>query len=171
MKVSLFSLKTLTNGIFWKLIKSRHFFFVSRTLGQRATWLWFLRGVLKTGPRVSREFLYVSYPPRIELWTLDENSKKENEKECVKAVLYIVILEYSLYSKLSCCIRFIQGGRVYFWRKIQQCHIIGFLASIISQWITHDFLVITKIIINLEDWFPTIFLSPKLNLDFEKMPQ
>ena len=34
--------------------------------------------------------------------------KKENEKECVKAVLYIVILEYSLYSKLSCCIRFIQ---------------------------------------------------------------
>ena len=32
--------------------------------------------------------------------------KKENEKECVKAVLYIVILEYSLYSKLSCCIRF-----------------------------------------------------------------
>ena len=33
--------------------------------------------------------------------------KKENEKECVKAVLYIVILEYSLYSKLSCCIRFI----------------------------------------------------------------
>ena len=58
--------------------------------------------------RVSRGFLYVSYPPRIELSTLDENSKKENEKECVKAVLYIVILEYSLYSKLSCCIRFIQ---------------------------------------------------------------
>ena len=54
------------------------------------------------------DFLYVSYPPRIELWTLDENSRKENEKECVKAVLYIVILEYSLYSKLSCCIRFIQ---------------------------------------------------------------
>ena len=26
----------------------------------------------------------------------------------MKAVLYIVILEYSLYSKLSCCIRFIQ---------------------------------------------------------------
>ena len=25
----------------------------------------------------------------------------------MKAVLYIVILEYSLYSKLSCCIRFI----------------------------------------------------------------
>lgn len=67
-------------------------------------------GMLKTGPRVSRGFLYVSYPPRIELWTLDENSKKKkNEKECVKAVLYIVILEYSLYSKLSCCIRFIQG--------------------------------------------------------------
>ena len=65
--------------------------------------------LLKTGLRVSRGFLYVSYPPRIELWTLDENSlKKENEKECVKAVLYIVILEYSLYSKLSCCIRFIQ---------------------------------------------------------------
>ena len=63
--------------------------------------------LLKTGPRLSRGFLYVSYPPRIELWTLDENSKKENEKECVKAVLYIVILEYSLYSKLSCCIRFI----------------------------------------------------------------
>ena len=35
--------------------------------------------------------------------------KKENEKECVKAVLYIVILEYSLYSKFSCCIRFIQA--------------------------------------------------------------
>ena len=52
--------------------------------------------MLKTGPRVSRGFLYVSYPPRIELWTLNENSKKENEKECVKAVLYIVILEYSL---------------------------------------------------------------------------
>ena len=67
--------------------------------------------LLKTGPRVSRGFLYVSYPPRIELWTLDENSKKENEKECVKAVLYIVILEYSLYSKLSCCIRFIQEWR------------------------------------------------------------
>ena len=70
-------------------------------------------GVLKTGPRVSRGFLYVSYPPRIELWTLDKNSKKkkkENEKECVKAVLYIVILEYSLYSKLSCCIRLIQGA-------------------------------------------------------------
>ena len=65
--------------------------------------------MLKTGPRVSRGFLYVSYPPRIELWTLDENSKKENEKECVKAVLYIVILEYSLYSKLSCCIRFIHS--------------------------------------------------------------
>ena len=64
--------------------------------------------MLKTGPRVSRGFSYVSYPPRIELWTLDKNSKKENEKECVKAVLYIVILEYSLYSKLSCCIRFIQ---------------------------------------------------------------
>ena len=63
--------------------------------------------MLKTGPRVSRGFLYVSYPPRIELWTLDENSKKKNEKECVKAVLYIVILEDSLYSKLSCCIRFI----------------------------------------------------------------
>ena len=61
--------------------------------------------------RVSRGFLYVSYPPRIELWTLDENSKKENEKECVKAVLYIVILEYSLYSKLSCCIRFIQAAQ------------------------------------------------------------
>ena len=45
------------------------------------------------------------YPPRIELWTLDEHSREENEKECVKAV----ILEYSLYSKLSCCIRFIQG--------------------------------------------------------------
>ena len=26
----------------------------------------------------------------------------------MKAVLYIVILKYSLYSKLSCCIRFIQ---------------------------------------------------------------
>ena len=26
----------------------------------------------------------------------------------MKAVLYIVILEYSLYSKLSCCMRFIQ---------------------------------------------------------------
>ena len=63
--------------------------------------------MLKTGPRVSRGFLYVSYPPRIELWTLDENSKKENERKCVKAVLYIVILEYSLYSKLSYCIRFI----------------------------------------------------------------
>ena len=42
------------------------------------------------------------------------------------------------------------------------------LASIISQRITHDFLVITKIIINLEDWFSTVFLSPKLNLDFQK---
>ena len=70
-----------------------------------------ITAVLKTGPRVSRGFLYVSYPPRIELWTLDENSKKENEKECVKAVLYIVILEYSLYSKLSCCIRFIQAAK------------------------------------------------------------
>ena len=58
--------------------------------------LW-LMSVLKTGPRVSRGFLYVTYPPRIELWTLDENSRKENEKECVKAVLYIVILEYSLF--------------------------------------------------------------------------
>ena len=27
----------------------------------------------------------------------------------MKAVLYIVILEYSLYSKLSCCIRFIHS--------------------------------------------------------------
>ena len=27
----------------------------------------FKMGVLKTGPRVSRGFLYVSYPPRIEL--------------------------------------------------------------------------------------------------------
>ena len=66
--------------------------------------------MLKTGPRVSRGFSYISYPPRIELWTLDENSKKENEKECVKAVLYIVILEYSFYSKLSCCIRFIHAA-------------------------------------------------------------
>ena len=74
-------------------------------------YIWNHSAVLKTGPRVSHGFLYVSYPPRIELWTLDENSKKENEKECVKAVLYIVILEYSLYSKLSCCIRFIQAAQ------------------------------------------------------------
>ena len=33
--------------------------------------------------------------------------EKKHEKECVKAVL--CILEYSLYSKLSCCIRFIQS--------------------------------------------------------------
>ena len=50
-----------------------------------------------------------SYPPRIELWTLDEKLK-DNKKECVKAVLYIIILKYSLYSKLPCCIRFIQTG-------------------------------------------------------------
>ena len=81
-------------------------------------WYQSTRGsVLKTGPRVSRGFLYVSYPPRIELWTLDENSRKENEKECVKAVLYIVILEYSLYSKLSCCIRFIQVPFCQLWEK------------------------------------------------------
>ena len=48
-------------------------------------------------------------------WTLNswwKLKKKENEKECVKAVLYIVILEYSLYSKLSCCIRFTVIQRV-----------------------------------------------------------
>ena len=45
---------------------------------------------------------------------------------------------------------------------------IGFLASIASQRITHDFLVITSIIINLEDWFSTVFLTSKLILDFEK---
>ena len=50
-----------------------------------------------------------SYPPRIELWTLDEKLK-DNKKECVKAVLYIIILKYSFYSKLPCCIRFIQTG-------------------------------------------------------------
>ena len=48
-------------------------------------------------------------PHELNFELLMKNSKKENEKECVKAVLYIVILEYSLYSKLSCCIRFIQG--------------------------------------------------------------
>ena len=47
-------------------------------------------------------------PHELNFELLMKNSKKENEKECVKAVLYIVILEYSLYSKLSCCIRFIQ---------------------------------------------------------------
>ena len=47
-------------------------------------------------------------PHELNFELLKKNSKKENEKECVKAVLYIVILEYSLYSKLSCCIRFIQ---------------------------------------------------------------
>ena len=47
-------------------------------------------------------------PNELNFELLIKNSKKENEKECVKAVLYIVILEYSLYSKLSCCIRFIQ---------------------------------------------------------------
>ena len=36
--------------------------------------------------------------PKIELCTLDKKSR-ENEKECVKAVLCIVFLEYSLYSK------------------------------------------------------------------------
>ena len=51
--------------------------------------------------------LCVFYPPRIELWTLDEHSREKYEKECVKAVLCIVILEYTLHSKLSCCIRFI----------------------------------------------------------------
>ena len=45
------------------------------------------------------------YPPKIQLWTLDKKFRK-NQRECVKAVSYIVILEYSLYSKLSCCIRF-----------------------------------------------------------------
>ena len=47
-------------------------------------------------------------PHELNFKLLIKNSKKENEKECVKAVLYIVILEYSLYSKLPCCIRFIQ---------------------------------------------------------------
>ena len=64
--------------------------------------------LLKTGPRVSRGFLYVSYPPHESNFELlMKTLEKENEKECVKAVLYIVILEYSLYSKFSCCIRFI----------------------------------------------------------------
>ena len=47
-------------------------------------------------------------PHELNFELLMKTLKKENEKECVKAVLYIVILEYSLYSKLSCCIRFIQ---------------------------------------------------------------
>ena len=46
------------------------------------------------------------YLQRIELWPFDEKLK-ENEKECMKSVLYIIILEFSLHSKLSCCIRFI----------------------------------------------------------------
>ena len=46
-------------------------------------------------------------PHKLNFELLMKAQKKENEKECVKAVLYIVILEYSLYSKLSCCIRFI----------------------------------------------------------------
>ena len=33
----------LTLGNFRKLTKSRHFSLVTRTLGQRATWLWFLQ--------------------------------------------------------------------------------------------------------------------------------
>ena len=48
-------------------------------------------------------------PHELNFELLIKTLKKENEKECVKAVLYIVILEYSLYSKLSCCIRFIQA--------------------------------------------------------------
>ena len=76
--------------------------------------------LLKTEPRVSRAFC-MFLPHEIELWTLDRKSLEGMKKECVNAVLYIVILEYSLYSKLSCCIRFIQGeGRggvvvVRFW--------------------------------------------------------
>ena len=67
------------------------------------------------------DFCMFLSPPRIELWTLDENSKKENEKECVKAVLYIVILEYSLYSKLSCCIRFIHAACSWFSLLLLVC--------------------------------------------------
>ena len=51
-------------------------------------------------------------PHELNFELLMKTLKKENEKECVKAVLYIVILEYSLYSKLSCCIRFTVIQRV-----------------------------------------------------------
>ena len=47
-------------------------------------------------------------PHELNFELLMKTQKKQIEEECVKAVLYIAILEYSLYSKLSCCIRFIQ---------------------------------------------------------------
>ena len=64
--------------------------------------------LLKTGLRVSRGFLYVSYPPRIELWTLDENSKKGKWKGmresclvyCYSGIqsLFEVVLLYTFYT-------------------------------------------------------------------------
>ena len=60
-------------------------------------------------------------PHELNFEVLMKNSRKKNEKECVKAVLYIVILEYSLYSKLSCCIHFIQFARIknLIWDQLQ----------------------------------------------------
>ena len=59
--------------------------------------------MLKTGPRASRDFCMFLTPYELNFELL----MKTLEKECVKALLYIVILEYSLDSKLSCGIRFI----------------------------------------------------------------
>ena len=56
---------------------------------------------------------------------------------------------------------------MYFWRKIQQSYNRIFGINRLSK--DHpDFLVITSIIINLEDWFSTVFLTSKLIIDFEK---
>ena len=80
-------------------------------LGKRECALDDVLGIVKNWTERVTWILYVFYPPRIELWTLDETRSRENEKECVRAVLKLyIILEYCLCSKLSCCIRFIQGS-------------------------------------------------------------
>ena len=68
-----------------------------KPIGQRNCW--------KLDRECHVDFCMFLTPPHELMKT---QKRKKNEKECVKAVLYIVILEYSLYSKLSCCIRFIQ---------------------------------------------------------------
>ena len=52
----------------------------------------------------------------------------------MKAVLYIVILEYSLYSKLSCCIRFIQQPSWNFSRLLFPMDIASLYTVTCSPW-------------------------------------
>ena len=49
----------------------------------------------------------------------------------MKAVLYIVILEYSLYSKLSCCIRFIHPTSFCFREADSTIGALDFILSVI----------------------------------------